>query len=191
MSFIPVFLYLFHPFLPVIFYHPRATPTLCRYTSLLLFCSSSLSLNVSLHPPSTLSFLRFSGSALSHLHSLSYLVSSRLFSRLPGDELFSRAWIGPEAFLLLQQCDTDNSPVLTSHFKVEWSSIMEAFEKGLGWGNTLPKQNNNERLGFVFVYLVPTNVFKEKEKRIDSITWPEWISINWLLHAFHVHDLAL
>ena len=59
------------------------------------------------------SFLRFS----THLPlPLSYLVSCWVFSRFSGDELFSRAQMRPEALILLQQWDKEQSPELTSHF---------------------------------------------------------------------------
>ncbi len=79
---------------------------------------------------------------------LSYLVSGGVFSRFSRDELLSRAWIRPEALLL---SDTDNNPVLTLHFRVEWSSIMKALETDVRGGDTMPKQDNNERQGLLFV----------------------------------------
>lgn len=92
------------------------------------------------------SFLRFS------THPplpLSYLVSRWVFSRFSGDELLSRAQMRPEALILLQQWYKEQSPELTSHFRLEWSSIVEAFENHARGGNALPKQNNNGRQGFV------------------------------------------
>lgn len=63
------------------------------------------------------------------LHSLSYLISGWVFSRFSGDELFSLKWIRPEPLILLEQWNTDSSPVLTLHFMVDWFSVMEALEE--------------------------------------------------------------
>lgn len=64
-------------------------------------------------------------------------------------------------------------------------------EKGVRGGNRLLNGNNNKSWAAVFAALALIDVFEENTHRINSITWHEWISVNYLRDAFHIQGPAL